>query len=134
MLDNAVNVPDYTSNSDVDNYTFITNDGETYLVANTITGDEAYKDIVTIEAGDYLNLFLVRAWETKELDIDAEHITFGSGETYASSITAGTTLLTVANDGTLEIAQAAPASGVYFKVTAKTTLTGDAVRAKVMVA
>ena len=85
-----------------------------------------------IAKDDYLNLFLVRAWDTKELLIDAKHITFGDGETYASDIVAGTTLLTIAGDGTLQIAADTPESGVYFKVTAKTVLTEQAVRAKII--
>lgn len=133
MLDNAVNVPDVKAEADTSNYTFVEHDGEQYLMANTLTGDDAYKEDVVIKEGEYMNLFLVRAWETKELVIDAKHITFGAGESYAS-ITAGTTLLTIATDGTLEIADAAPDAGVYFKVTAKTMLTGEAVRAKIMVA
>lgn len=63
---------------------------------------------------------------------DEKHIAYGVGESYAS-ITAGTTLLTVNGSGKLAIAQSAPASGVYFKVTDKCTLTGKAVKIKVMV-
>ena len=129
MLDNAVNVPDKLAASDIANYSFIAQDGETYLVANTINGDKSYEDNGVIKAGEYMNLFLVRAWDTKELEIDAKHI---DGD-YAD-ITAGTTLLKVASDGGLEIASSAPASGVYFKVTKKISLTGDAVLAKIMVA
>lgn len=134
QLDIAKINPVLTSENDVENYSFLTDDGVTYVIMNDIHGDDAYKDDVTIEAGEYLNGYDISAWVNQNLVIDAKHITFGSGESYASSITAGTTLLTIADDGTLEIAASAPQSGLYFKVVAKTTLTEQAVKAKVMTA
>ena len=116
MYDVAKNNPVITSASAVSNYTFLTVDGDLYLISNVVTGDNAFMYIERIGLHEtyYCN------------------IAYGSGETYAS-ITAGTTLLTVDSNGKLAIASSAPASGVYFKVTDKCTLTGKAVKIKVMV-
>ena len=132
MLDREVLNPVLTSVSDVANYSFLASDGKLYLIANTLTGDNAYRDDYTIPAGEYLNGHLVEAWKGQKLVIDAKHITYGSGESYAG-ITAGTTLLKVDGSNHLVITDSAPASGVYFKVTDKCTLTGEAVKAEVLV-
>lgn len=133
MIDNAVLNSVLKSDAEVANYQFITDDGETYLVANTVTGDDAYVDDVTFAAGEYLNGYNVKAWEGQKLVIDDKHIAYASGKTYAD-IVAGTTLLKVADSGKLEVTDAAPESGVYFKVTDKCRLTGNAVKAKVIIA
>ena len=133
MLDVEKINPVLTSENDVAMYSFITDGDITYLVANDLTGDDAYKDDVVIGAGKYLNGYDLSAWLNQKLVIDEKHITYGSGESYAS-ITAGTTLLKVKSDGTLEIASSAPSSGIYFKVTDKVTLTGNAVKAVVIAA
>lgn len=132
MLDNAVLNSVLKSDAEVANYQFVTDDGETYLVANTVTGDDAYVDDITFAAGEYLNGYNVKAWAGQKLVIDDKHISYASGKTYAD-IVAGTTLLNVADSGKLEIADAAPKSGVYFKVTDKCRLTGKAIKAKVIV-
>lgn len=133
MLDREVLNPVLTSESAVANYSFLTVDGKLYLIANTLVGDDSYKDDYTIPAGEYLNGHLVEAWKGQKLVIDAKHITFGQSETYANSITAGTTLLKVDSNNKLVITATAPTSGVYFKVTDKCTLTGQAVKAEVLV-
>ncbi len=133
MIDVAKNNPVLTSASDVSNYSFITDNGEIYLIANTISGDDSYVEGAVIKAGDYLNGFLVRAWETQNLVVDEKHIAYGSGQSYAS-ITANTTLFTVGTNGKLEIASEAPESGVYFKAVEKTRLTEAAVKVRIMVA
>lgn len=133
MLDREVLNPVLTSESAVANYSFLTVDGKLYLIANTLVGDDSYKDDYTIPAGEYLNGHLVEAWKGQKLVIDAKHITFGQSESYANSITAGTTLLKVDSNNKLVITATAPTSGVYFKVTDKCTLTGQAVKAEVLV-
>ena len=45
MYDIAKINPVLTSQSDVNNYSFITVDGILYLVMNTITGDNSYIDV-----------------------------------------------------------------------------------------
>lgn len=125
--------PVIQSASAVKNYTFLTDNGIVYLICNTTLGDDAYKDEVTYAAGEYLNGYQVDVWAGQKLIVDEKHIKYGVGETYAS-ITPGTTLMTIdSTTGKLEIAQSAPASGVYFKVLAKTNLTEKAIKVIVIV-
>lgn len=133
MIDNAVLNSVLQSAKEVANYQFITDDGDTYLVCNTIAGDDAYIDDVKFAAGEYLNGYNVKAWEGQKLVVDDKHIAYDSDKTYADLI-AGTTLLTVNAEGKLAVASVAPESGVYFKVTDKCRLTGNAVKVKVYVA
>ena len=134
MIQNAKNNPVLTSSADVANYSFLTDDGILYLIANTISGDNSYVDDITLKAGEFLNGFQVDAWAGQKLVIDERHIAYGDGESFAS-ITAGTTLLKVASTGgKLEITSTAPTSGVYFKVTEKmATGFGNKVKARVVV-
>lgn len=133
MIDNAVLNSVLQSKKEVANYQFITDDGETYLVCNTVAGDDAYVDDVKFAAGEYLNGYNVKAWEGQKLVVDDKHIAYASEKTYADLV-AGTTLLTVNAEGKLAVASVAPESGVYFKVTDKCRLTGNAVKVKVCVA
>ena len=131
MLDIAKINPVLTSANDVVNNSFLTVDGITYVILNDINGDDAYKDGVTIKAGEYLNGYDLSAWAGQKLVIDEKHITYASGADY-DDITAGTTLLKPKTDGTLEVTATASESGVYFKVTDKVTLTGKAVKVLIM--
>ena len=133
MIDNAVLNSVLQSAKEVANYQFITDDGDTYLVCNTIAGDDAYIDDVKFAAGEYLNGYNVKAWEGQKLVVDDKHIAYDSEKTY-TDLVAGTTLLTVNAEGKLAVASVAPESGVYFKVTDKCRLTGNAVKVKVYVA
>ena len=140
MLDIAKINPVLTSNSGVANYSFITDDGVTYLVCNTIVGDDDYKDNVTIPAGEYLNGYDLSAWANQKLVIDEKHIAYGSGEDYDDLLVADAgnnvdaTMLKVASTGgKLEITDTAPTSGVYFVVTDKVTLTEKAIKVRVAV-
>lgn len=133
MIDNAVLNSVLQSEKEVANYQFITDDGDTYLVCNTVAGDDAYIDDVKFAAGEYLNGYNVKAWEGQKLVVDDKHIAYDSDKTYANLV-AGTTLLTVNAQGKLAVASVAPESGVYFKVTDKCRLTGNAVKVKVYVA
>ena len=133
MLDHAVTNPTLKSENDVANYTFMTVDGDLYLIANNITGDDAYKDDVTIKAGDCLLGWLIKPFESQEIVADDKHIAYANGSDF-DDITAGPTLVTVNESGKLAVANAAPQSGIYFKCVGKTTLVGDAVILKVVVA
>ena len=133
MIDNAVLNSVLQSEKEVANYQFITDDDDTYLVCNTVAGDDAYIDDVKFAAGEYLNGYNVKAWEGQKLVVDDKHIAYDSEKTYADLV-AGTTLLTVNAQGKLAVASVAPESGVYFKVTDKCRLTGNAVKVKVYVA
>ena len=63
-------------------YTLGQQDGITYLILNDIHGDDAYKDVVTIKAGDFLNGYDVSAWAGQKLVVDEKHIAYGSGDDY----------------------------------------------------
>ena len=139
MLDVAKINPVLTSLSDVTNNSFIVANGITYLILNDIHGDDAYKDGVTIKAGDFLNGYDVSAWAGQKLVIDEKHIAYGVSEDYddlvvedAATSTDGT-MLKVKTGGKLETTDTAPTSGVYFVVTDKVTLTEKAVKARVVV-
>lgn len=127
MLDVAKVNPVLKHTSDVKNYSFLTIDNELYLISNTITGDEAYKEDVTIPAGKYLNGFLVRAWDGQKLVIDGKHI-----QDKLAALSVGNSL-EVQADGTLK--KVSKATGVHFVITdIGVTLTEAAVKAKVAVA
>ena len=139
MLDVAKINPVLTSSSDVTNNSFIVANGITYLILNDIHGDDAYKDAVTIKAGDFLNGYDVSAWAGQKLVIDEKHIAYGVSEDYddlvvedVATSTDGT-MLKVKTGGKLETTDTAPTSGVYFVVTDKVTLTEKAVKARVVV-
>lgn len=129
MLDVAKVNPVITSESDVTNNQFITHEDNVYLVANTLVGDDSYREDVVIKAGEYLNGYLVKAWEGQKLVIDGKHVT-GEYATYSVK----DTVLVVGKDGKLAVSEAAPDSGVYFVVTDKCTLTEKAIKARVCVA
>ena len=126
MLDTAKNDPTLTHTADVKNYSFLTKDDEVYLIANTITGDKAYSPDEVIAKGDFLNAFLLKAWEGQKLVIDGKHITDA-----LSGVSVGDTLVPQ-EDGTLKKGDA---KGVCLKVTDKgVRLTEEAVKAKVVIA
>lgn len=131
MLDHAVTNPVIKLDRDIANNSFVTVDGDLYLIMNTITGDDAYVDDVVIKAGNLLNGYLMKAFASQEIVADEKHIAYANGSDF-DDITVGTTLFTVNESGKLAVANAAPQSGIYFKCTGKTALTGNAVILKVM--
>ena len=96
MLDVAKVNPVLKSDKDVKNYSFLTFDGDLYLISNTITGDDAYREDIVIPAGEYLNGFMVEAWKGQKLVIDGKHIDGG-----ASTLEKGDVLV-AQEDGTLK--------------------------------
>lgn len=124
MLDVAKINPVLKSTKDVTNYSFITDNDILYLISNTIVGDDAYKKDVIIKAGEFLNGYIVKAWEGQELVVDGKHILGG--------IPAKDTILVANADGKLETGSA---TGVHFVVTDdKVTLTEAACKVRVVVA
>lgn len=119
------NNPALKSDKDVKNHSFLTVDGILYLIDNTTTGDDAYRDGVMIPAGDFLNGYQVDALVGQKLVIDGKHIQGGVAGLDVGAI------LVADEDGTLKVGTA---SGVHFVVTEKTTLTEAAVKARVAVA
>lgn len=133
-IDRVVVNPVIVSTDDVENYSFITDNDETYLVTNTITGDAAYKDDNVIKAGEYLNGYLVRSLDGQKLVIDGKHISYASGKTYAD-LAEDDILAVTSTGGKLEVVDKAPDAGVYFQITdVGVRLTEAAVKAKIFVA
>ncbi len=128
MLDVAKVNPVITSESDVKNNQFIKHEDNVYLVANTLVGDDSYREDVVIKAGEYLNGYLVKAWDGQKLVIDGKHVT-GDYATYSAK----DKVLVVGDDGKLAVGDK-PATGVYFVVTDKCTLTEKAIKVRVCVA
>jgi hypothetical protein len=129
MYDIAKINPVLTSEDTVSNYAFVIKDGVTYLVMNDVHGDDAYKDDVTFKAGEYLNGYDLSAWVNQELVIDAKHIIFASN--YDDDIV-DTKFIEISSDGTLEVVDEAPESGLYFAIVGKTTLTEKAAIVRVV--
>ena len=138
-IQRSVNNPVIKLANDVANYSFVTVDNDLYLIAMDGSGDDMHKEGLTFAAGELLRGFLVKALESQNLIVDGKHITYGVGKTYAdlkvadAAHSVDATILTVAQDGTLEIAAEAPDSGIYFVVVEKCTLTEAAVKVKVCV-
>lgn len=120
-----------TKTTAIENYTFITDNGITYMADNQPTGDMTYDH--TIAAGEYINGLNVASVEGLHMIADEKHIAYASSKSYAD-IVAGTTLLKPNAAGKLEVAETAPTEGVYFKVVAKCRLNEKAVKMLVIVA
>lgn len=127
MLDVAKVNPVLTSEKDVENYNFVVDNDDIYLIMNTPSGDDSYKEDVVIKSGEFLNGYLVKAWEGQKLVIDGKHI-----DDDISSLTPGTSILVV-DEATGKL-KSGSATGVHFVVTDKTTLTEAAVKARICIA
>lgn len=127
MLDVAKNNPVLMSDKDVANYSFIVDDGDSYVVMNTNSGDDAYKEGVVIKAGEPLNGFDLKAWEGQRLVIDGKHI---DGD-FATVSVADTVLVIDEATGKLKVGTG---TGINLVVKATTRLTEDAVIAKIVIA
>lgn len=129
MYDVAKNNPVLTSITDVTNYSFLVNDGDEYVVMQSINGDDTYKEGIVIKGGNPINGFMLKPWEGQKLIIDGKHI----AGTYTTVSVTGTILVIDTATGKLKVGTA-PTSGAYFVVKGTTTLTESAVIAKVVVA
>lgn len=127
MLDVAKNNPVLKSDKDVANYSFIVDDGDSYVVMNTNSGDDAYKEGVVIKAGEPLNGFDLKAWEGQRLVIDGKHI---DGD-FATVSVADTVLVIDEATGKLKVGTG---TGINLVVKATTRLTENAVIAKIVIA
>lgn len=125
MWEVAKSNPVIKLDKDIPNYSFINHEGFDYLVYNTANGDDSYREGIVIKAGEWINGLLLKAWEGQKLVIDAKHIKGGVSTLEKDSI------LVIGDDGMLK---AGEADGVHLKVTEKTVLTEDAVKAVVCVA
>ena len=131
MYEVSKNNPVLTSGSATANYSFITDNGDLYLIDTIVDGDDNYKHENTIPAYTPMRGFRVADWAGQNLIVDEKHITYGVSESY-SSITPGTTIFTVSS-GKLVIADSTPDSGIYFKSIKKVNLTEKAVVVRVVV-
>lgn len=130
MLDIAKINPVLTSANEVANYDILTIDNITYLIVNDVTGDDAYKEGVTFDAGTYLNGYDLSAWVGQKLVVDGKHITGG-----VSNLTAGTSTLVLDTDNAGMLKADTPSTGdIAFLVTEKVTLTEAAVKVQIYVA
>lgn len=126
MLDIAKSNPVLKSETDVKNYSFLTDSGILYLIANTIVGDDAYRENVVIPAGNFLNGYQVDAWAGQKLVVDAKHVTGGIDSLHKDDV------LVAHTDGTLKTGSA---TGVHFVVTdLNVRLTEAAIKVRVVVA
>lgn len=124
-IERSVVNPVIKMSTDTVNNSFITHDGDLYIVKNDLSGDDAYKDDVVIPAGEYVNGYLVKSLEGMKLIIDGKHITGGVASLQKNGV------LVAGTDGKLKTGTAA---GVHFVITDKVTLTEPAVKVKVVVA
>lgn len=120
----AHNVPNVTAHADIPNGALVgltytgaskvtkapATANDLYVVLNTQTGDNEYNLAYTIKQGEYANLFRLKDWAGKELDVTKENIT----GTFAD-IAVGDTL--TFDTTTFKFKEAAATSGdVCFKV------------------
>lgn len=101
-----------------------------YVAINTGSGDARYTDFV-ISEGDYLNSYLLKAWEGQEIVFDESHITYGSNQDY-SKIVPGVTKLVAGTDGKFKIASDVANYKMHFEVMEKLQFNGNAVSAKIV--
>ena len=52
------------------------------IALNTGSGDEKYTDL-TIKKGDFVNSYLLEAWENQEIILDESHITYEQSQDYS---------------------------------------------------
>lgn len=109
MIDTAKVNPVLTHTADVKNYSFLTVGDDLYLIANTVTGDGEYTEDAVIPKGEYLNGFLVKAWDGQKLVVDARHIPEGFDALNVKD------KLEAQEDGTLK--KGDTPKGIYFEVT-----------------
>ena len=100
------------------------------IALNIGSGDEKYTDF-TIKKGDFVNSYLLRAWENQEIVFDESHITYAESQDY-SQIKANETKLVAGTDGNFKIETDISNSEIYFIVTEKLQFNGNAVSAKIV--
>ena len=103
---------------------------ELYYADNTKVGD--WYEETQLREGEMLRLTSLKALDQHFLVIDEQHITFVAPADYAT-IVPGTTMLGVGSDGNFEIISSNTDYAIYLLVTQLTTLTENAVRARIIV-
>lgn len=100
------------------------------IALNTGSGDEKYTDL-TIKKGDFVNSYLLDAWENQEIILDESHITYEQSQDY-SKISPNETKLVSGTDGNFKIETDISNYGIYFIVTEKLQFNGNAVSVKIV--
>ena len=100
------------------------------IALNTSSGDKCYSDFI-IKKGDFVNSYLLEAWENQEIIFDESHITYAESQDY-SKINANETKLVAWTDGNFKIETDVSNYGIYFEVTNKLQFNGNAVSAKIV--
>ena len=143
---NAKNEPTVKAHADLKNGTiFVISNGVTayptegtsgshqtkdlYIALNSGSGDERFTDF-TIKKDDFVNGFLLRAWENQEIIFDESHIEYGQNQSY-SSLNVGTKLVATSS-GKFKIESSVTNYGIYFEITEKLQFNGNAVSAKIV--
>lgn len=85
-FNNIVNSPVLTYTKDIPNYSFIIINDCLYLIANTLTGDDSYRDDIVIPAGKPLNGFFCKSLEGENLIIDKKHVEGNANELLVDDI------------------------------------------------
>lgn len=108
-----------------------------YIALNEINGDNAYIANAKVASGDFLNGYLVKAWDGQNIIFNEDNISYANGTSY-SNITENTTVMVAYTDGKLRIADGTTLKvaehGITFKVVEKLQLNGNAIKVKVAVA
>lgn len=100
------------------------------VALNTSSGDKRYSDFI-IKKGDFVNSYLLSAWDGQEIVFDESHITYGENEDY-SKINPNETKLVAEENGNFKIETDVSNYGVYFEVTEKLQFNGNAVSVKIV--
>ena len=100
------------------------------IALNTGSGDEKYTDL-TIKKGDFVNSYLLDAWENQEIILDESHITYEQSQDYLK-INPNETKLVSGTDGNFKIETDVSNYGIYFIVTEKLQFNGNAVSVKIV--
>ena len=144
---NAKNEPTVKAHADLKNGTiFVISSGVTaypaegtsgshqtkdlYIALNSGSGDERFTDFV-IKKDDFVNGYLLRAWENQELIFDESHIEYGENQSYAS-LAVGTKLVAT-NSGKFKIESNVANYGLYFEITEKLQFCGNGISAKIVI-
>ncbi len=144
---NAKNEPTVKAHADLKNGTiFVISSGVTaypaegtsgshqtkdlYIALNSGSGDERFTDF-TIKKDDFVNGYLLRAWENQEIIFDESHIEYGENQSY-SSLDVGTKLVAT-NSGKFKIEPSVANYGIYFEITEKLQFCGNAVSVKIVI-
>ncbi len=100
------------------------------VALNTGSGDKQHTDF-TIKKDEFVNSYLLSAWEGQEIIFDESHITYTNSEDY-SKIKPNETKLVAGEDGNFKVEADVSNYQIYFELTEKLQFNGNAVSAKIV--